>query len=210
MFLSKPLRAAALAAAPLLSLAAEVVPVSYTFDQATSCGSYCYHDETRTQLTDGQYGVEGWGVDLGNGNAYEWVGWLYNPVINMDFNLGSAQSIDSIKVGSTQDALWDVTLPSLSVSYWNGSTWVLAQSLVVPPGSANDRGYLSPLPHGFLTLSGLGINAQYIRVTATANGPWTFVDEVDFFTARVPEPATYALMALGLACVAALARRRRS
>ncbi|MFN0186227.1 MAG: PEP-CTERM sorting domain-containing protein [Aquabacterium sp.] len=209
----KRLQALALATAAfaLPAGAAEIVPLSYSFDQPTSCGSYCYHDETGRQLIDGAYGVEGWAVNLGNGNAYEWVGWVYRPVVHIDFDLGAAHAIGSISIGTTQDAVNDVVLPSIDISYWNGSSFVLLQSLNVPESSANDRPVFSLLPHGFLTLSGLATTAQQWRVTArfSADGPWTFIDEVDFYGAPIPEPSTYALMALGLAAVGGLARRRR-
>lgn len=49
------------------SAGAEILPLGYGFDRYTACGTFCYHDSTGTQLIDGQYGVAGWGVDLGNG-----------------------------------------------------------------------------------------------------------------------------------------------
>lgn len=63
----------------------EVVPESYTFDQPTNVGSYEYHDWTGVQLIDGQYGGDKYSFDLGNGRAYEWLGWSRKPVVNIDF-----------------------------------------------------------------------------------------------------------------------------
>jgi hypothetical protein len=221
--------ALALASASFAALAtpAEVVPVSYTFDQRTSSGSYDYYDGSFpgapynsahgtplfTELTDGVYGVEGWAADLGHGNAAEWVGWLNKPSVNIDFDFGQAVNIQQIKVGSTQDRTDDVVLPSIDVSYWNGASWVASASLVVPESSVNDRPAFSTLPHGFLDLGSLNITAQKIRVTAkfSSNGPWTFIDEVDFYgtTSAVPEPSTYGLVLAGLGVVAATALRKR-
>lgn len=182
--------------------AAPITPVSYTFDQATACGTWCYHDAGLTKLTDGVVGNAGWAVNAGQ----EWDGWVYQPVVNIDFNFGSVVGIDSVAIGSTQDNLYDVALPSFTVSQWSGSNWVAVGSIINPASSANDHSPYDTSAHNFYTLSNLGISSQYVRVTALANGPWTFVDEVKFTTA-VPEPETYALMGLGL--VALIARRRQ-
>lgn len=160
-----------------------------------------------SKLTDGIVGTAGWAANAGT----EWDGWVGKPIVNIDFNFGSAKSISSVSIGSTQDSLGDVVLPSYGVySSTDGTTWTLVQSLVVPPSSANDNSPYSIAPHGFYTLSGLGITAQYIRVAALANGPWTFVDEVQFDGTTVPEPAAWALMVLGFGLVGVASRRRTS
>lgn len=48
-----------------------------------------------------------------------------------------------------------------------------------------------------------------IQTNYDAQWPWVGLSEVKFVTSPVPEPSTYALMALGLAGVAAFARRNR-
>jgi hypothetical protein len=198
--------------------ASEIVPVSYTFDKPTGTGTYSYYDGSShtspsfTELTDGKYGREGWTLDLGSGHAAEWVGWYQTPVVNIDFSFEAPVAIDSIQVGTTQDKVFDVVLPSLSVSYWTGSSWVQAASLTVPENTANNRSDSSTLPHGFLTLSNLGITASKVRVTAkhSLDGPWTFMDEVDIYgSAPVPEPASLPLTLLGLGVVAGALRMRQ-
>ena len=186
--------------------AVQVSPVSYSFDQPNSCGSFCYLDTTPpSKLTDGVVGVVGWATNSGT----EWDGWLFKPLVNIDFNFGAATLISSVSIGSTQDNLADVVLPSYNVfSSTNGVTWTFVQGLVVPASSANDNSPYSTAPHNFFTLSGLGINAQYVRVTALANGPWTFIDEVRFEGSTVPEPASWALMVVGFGFIGAAARRR--
>ena len=195
--------------------AAEVVPVSYSFDQATGCGSYCYHDESGGQLTDGVYGVEGWAVNLGNGNAQEWVGWVYTPIVNIDFHFATAVDISEVRIGTTQDSVGDVVLPSVAVfKSTDGLAWSLVSQLSVAESSTNDRSYLGLGPHTTLTLSGLGItNVSYMRValSESADGPWTFADEVDFIgtAAAVPEPETYAMLIGGLGILGIAVRRQR-
>lgn len=195
--------------------AAEIVPVSYSFDQATGCGTYCYHDESGGQLTDGVYGVEGWGVNLGNGNAQEWVGWLFRPVVNIDFHFATAVDISEVRIGTTQDNVSDVVLPSVTVfKSIDGLAWSLVSELSVPESSTNDRNYLGLDPHTTLTLSGLGItNVSYVRVALSEsfNGPWTFIDEVDFIgtVTAVPEPETYAMLLGGLGILGIAVRRQR-
>jgi large repetitive protein len=183
--------------------AIEIHPQSYVFDQPTGTGTYTYHDETGNQLTDDKYGVAPWWADLGNGPAYEWVGWVRKPVVNIDFDFGATTRIDHIAIGSTQDEPADVVLPSIDIfSSKDGATWTLLASLVEPESCANNGVYQT---YG---LDNLGIDAQFVRVAArfSADGPWTFIDEVDFQVNAVPVPAPFWLMFPGLV---ALLRSRR-
>src|SRR5580693_1478272 len=55
-----------------------LVPISYTAtpgEGTNQGGYYNYFDDTGHQLTNGIYGVNDYSADLGNGPAYEWVGW---------------------------------------------------------------------------------------------------------------------------------------
>ena len=49
-----------------------VVPLSYGMDVMPHSS---YSDNTGRQLNDDQVGVSGYNVNLGQGNAYEWLGW---------------------------------------------------------------------------------------------------------------------------------------
>ncbi|MEQ1559628.1 MAG: VPLPA-CTERM sorting domain-containing protein [Methyloglobulus sp.] len=188
--------------------AAVITPVSYGFDQPTSSGAYTYHDTNPipTKLTDGALGYAGWAAD----NGAAWDGWLYTNV-NIDFKFGSKVEIDTINVGSTQNSLGDVVLPSLNIfASDDGSSWNLINSLIVPPNSTNDVNPYSTAPHGFLTLNDLGINSSFVRVQAIANGPWTFIDEVRFSNtiSPVPLPAAAWLFTTGLLGMAGFVRRK--
>jgi large repetitive protein len=192
-----------LAIANFAAHAIEIHPQSYVFDQPTGAGTYNYRDETGNQLTDDKYGVAPWWADLGNGPAYEWVGWVRKPVVNIDFDFGAATRIDHVAIGSTQDEPADVVLPSFDIfSSKDGATWTLLASLVEPESCANDGLYRT------YAFDNLGIDAQFVRVAArfSADGPWTFVDEVDFAANPVPAPATLWLFLPGLV---ALLRTRR-
>lgn len=188
----------------------ELVPVSYTFDRATDSGSYTYADWTGHQLTDGKYGVAPWYADLGSGPAYEWVGWLWDSPVNVDFNLGSSVKINEIKIGTVQDVTWDVVLPSVRLYSSNdGSNWTQFSDYFVPESGANDNQYFT------YDFANLNVNSQFFRVSLyhSYDGPWTFTDEIDFYTntgAPLPVSATVVLFASGIAGIAGRIKKRKA
>lgn len=204
--------AAAVAAIAVASpvRAAEVLPVSYTLDVGTDTGSFTYNDSTGKELIDGAVGYEGWAVN----GAPEWVGWT-DTTANIVFDFGVLTTITKVSVGSTQDALNDVVLPNLFIYSSNDAmTWVLRGSRLTPPSESNNRASNSTAPHGFLDVDGLSYTSRYTRLTTTTNGPWTFVDEVDFTgqaasVAGVPEPSTWLMMLAGFFGLGAMLRAGR-
>ncbi|GAB2869049.1 hypothetical protein GCM10027277_42710 [Pseudoduganella ginsengisoli] len=188
------------------------IPVSYTFDQGTSQGSYVYSDPGFVKLTDGVLGYTGWAVN----GAPQWVGWTANQV-NVDFTFAGMTAISGVNLGTTQDNLADVVLPSLTVSQWVNGQWSQVGSLTVPASAANDHSSLDTSPHGFLSLSGLNIYSDKVRLTLNSNGPWIFADEVTFNEGvqqdnAMPEPGSMGLLAAGMALLALRPRKavRRS
>lgn len=186
--------------------AAPINPASYSFDQATDCGTWCYHDPAYTKLTDGVLGKAGWAVNDGQ----EWAGWAYDRTVNVDFDFGTRRLIDTVRVGSTQDAGGEVRLPAITLfSSDDGSAWSQILSLGAPAATGADP--YSTAPHGFLTLPGLGVEARYLRVAATASGGRILLDEVRFddtaSAVSEPEPVTLALLGLGLAALGLIRRR---
>ena len=211
--LSLPLIASALLAIGATAASASpVTPVSYTFAPGANCGQFCYLDPGFAKLTDGVTGFAGWGIN----DAAPWVGWRVEAggIVNIDFNFGAARQIDLVSVGTTQDSLVDVVLPSLKIfSSSDGLFWIQAGALIVPPSTANNRAtFTDHSPHVWLDVGALGINAQFVRVQEVSNGPWAFTDEVRFdgAAAGVPEPASWALMIGGFGLAGAALRRRRA
>ena len=208
--LAGALAGAALAlSAPGAAQAATLTPVSYSFDQPTGCGTWCYTDTGGVELTDGVLGYAGWAVDDG----LPWVGWRNTAQVNIDFTFGGPRTFNSVSVGSTQDNPADVVLPNISIfSSTDQMTWIFRGSLATPVSTANNNDAYSTDPHVFLTVSGLNFTSPYVRVQLNSNCCFMFTDEVRFdgasVTGGVPEPSAWALMILGFFGAGALLRRR--
>lgn len=145
-------------------------------------------------------GYRGWAVNAGA----EWDGWVGVSSVNITFQFAQATKFLSVSVGSTQDNLRDVVLPSFDLWAYVGSSWVYQGSIINPPSSANDASSGDTNPHAFYTFSGLNVITDQMRVTAnsTVPGTWMFVGEVRFDVSPVPEPSTWAMLLAGLALLA--------
>ncbi|MYM66805.1 PEPxxWA-CTERM sorting domain-containing protein [Pseudoduganella sp. FT55W] len=120
-------------------------------------------------------------------------------------------NFSSVSVGSTQDNLGDVVLPSFDLWAYVGSSWVHQATISNPASSSNDASPYDSGPHAFYTFTGLSVTADQLRITATPGvpGSWMFVDEVTFNATPVPEPTTWAMLLAGLGLVAGARRRSR-
>ena len=172
-----------------------VMPTSYTITpgQGTADdGTYNYFDDGGGQLTDGIFGGPLWYDDLGNGNAYEWVGWrTVNPTLTFSFS--PAVSIASVTLGFSRGSGGGVFLPS--------SVTIAGQSFTLTGEEFSDnlrQDLVFTLATPF-TGGDLAINLS------DENGNWIFLDEVRF--TAVPEP--HAVWFVGLAGVTVVARRLR-
>ena len=167
----------------------EIVPDSYYFDKDTDVGRFEYHDWTGNQLIDGVYGGEVYSLNLGSGNAYEWVGWRGDEVVNIDFffHEGETELINEVRIGVSQSRTNDVVFPDLHIlSSKDGENWVSIDSIKNPENSAYDG------TKGIFSFYDLGFSqGEHIRITASWNndGPWTFIDEIDFYSVPTPSIA---------------------
>jgi len=209
------------AAAP--ALAAPVNPTSYDMhngDGQASGGSYNYWDKNYSgigstttdnallsgglgDLTDGVTTNQNWFSVENSAGTGPYVGWYsqVTPTVAITFNFGGPVNIDTIRIHADDSAgAGGVSLPSRVDFTWAGGS---AGAVVVDPSAGSEPSWLD--------FAGLGITgASSVTVTLGYGNAWIFVDEVEFIGAPIPEPSTYALMALGLAGLGAVARRRRN
>ncbi len=154
-------------------------------------GSFDYFDETGSQLTDGVFGVDSWNADLGNGPAYEWVGWrVADPVIT--FNFASSVTLQSVIIGfNRHEGVLIFLPPTVKIG---GDTFTLG-------GSELDNG-----TRGDLSFSGSWTgNSLQIELADADGSHWIFVDEIRF--EAIPEPRVVELAA-ALGVVGFVLKRR--
>lgn len=203
------------------SAAAQFVqPVSYSMPNGmgqASGGTFNYWDDTYTgsgstdvdasplsgglgQLTDSILGGDDWASNLGNGPAYEWVGWRnINPIIVLDFgspqvlsridvhvnnlNSGGVSIFDTVRVGFSND---------LNLGFAN------FQSITT---SAADRADNAARFYPLNISQEQGAH-RFVQLEFTRTNQWLFLSEIR----AVPTPGALALLPLG---ALALTRRRR-
>ncbi len=201
--------------APTPAGAAAVFATSYSTpngDGQASGGTYNYWDRNYTgagattvdgapltgglgKLTDGVISTQVWSAVSNVAGTGEYVGWVQrhtpNPVVTFNFVLGT-------------------TITEIDVFLDNSQTGgVFAPSSVLIDGIS--RSFTPPAPGsvGKVAFTGLALTSTVHTIEFDQTpGNWVFVSEVTFGNgiAAVPEPATWGLLAVGLA--AALARRR--
>lgn len=168
-----------------------IYPVSYQMNNGDS-GSYHYWDYTYSgngnkhhdgarltggtgQLTDDRVGGDHWYSDLGNGKAYEWLGWSRrNPVITFDF--GQPKEFSSIAIHANNNGRGGVELFSEAELTFSNDGRRFGDRIVYRP-SAADRRNRSARFHGIAA----DRTARYVRVRFKRNrGHWVFVSEIRF------------------------------
>jgi hypothetical protein len=177
--------------------ATPVIPLSYTAtvgEGVAQGGSFNYLDETGGQLTDGVYGINDWMANLGNGNAYEWVGWrVADPVLTFQF----AGPVTITQVGIDFNRTEPAGLIFLPNAVTIGSTDFTPAPDAIPEST-----------RGTLFFDGLWVGNTLTIHLADANpNNWIFVDEVTFNVAQVPEPSVFAMLTVGLGWLALRVKR---
>ena len=183
--------------------AASIVPLSYTAtagEGQAQGGQFNYFDDTGRQLIDGFRGVNDWRANLGNGNAYEWVGWVVaNP--SFTFNFSSVVAISSITIGLNRTE---------GSGIFTGITGAAGGNPISIPGNAFADGTRSDLP--FIFASPVVGSTFQLSLTDGNQSSWIFIDEITFdgtrSTSVIPLPGTFALMFPALALIGVFARRR--
>ncbi|MFO0960499.1 MAG: hypothetical protein U0800_24205 [Isosphaeraceae bacterium] len=176
-----------------------LIPTGYTAtpgEGTAQGGSYNYFDDTGRQLIDGVLGANAWDANLGNGPAYEWVGWkVANPTITFQFAAPVVVSLVQIGFNRAEGA--GIYLPP---------TVTIAGTNYLVAGDA-----LADGTRGFLNFNIPNVTGTSLTITLTDNDAnrWIFADEVRFEGRVVPEPASLALTASGIACLAAIGLRAR-
>jgi len=179
----------------------EVVPDSYVSPVASSS----YPDNTGSELTDETYGGFGWRPNDPND---PWVGWWGTSQFNIDFDLGTQESISIIRVASLQHYNANISLPDIQLFADKGTGWELLHDKIA-----------HPITDGLFTYEygDLDATATLYRLSITPDpqypgNTWTFLSEVDFFTGQaepIPEPTTICLMGFGLLSVLGVVIRQR-
>ena len=163
--------------------AASLSPTNYTAtpgDGIAQGGYYNYFDDTGSQLTDGIYGVNDFSANLGNGPAYEWVGWRgVNPVITFQFS--SPVTINQVGIDLNRNESDLIFLPSTVTI--DGTDFAVDTNAIPD----DTRGTL------YFNGSWTGTDLTLDLMDCSTNN-WIFVDEVTFSGVSVPEPSVFGIL----------------
>jgi hypothetical protein len=179
--------------------AQSVIPTSYVAtpgDGVSQGGTYNYYDDTGSQFTDGIYGANDWSANLGNGPAYEWVGWwAAAPAITFQFSAPETISQVGIDFDLNQSA--SILLPTIVTI---GGTVFTVDPNAIPDDT---RGTL--YFNGNWSGSSLTVDLENCN---TSN--WILADEITFSGAAVPEPSARVLLAGGIGFLILCRKCRKS
>jgi len=167
LFLFGALTISGVAAADLIT------PSSYTATPGEK-GYYYEIDETGTQLIDGVIGTNNWQEDLGNGNSYEWIGWLVaNPHLNFAFDA-------------------PVKIEQVAIGFYQGSSIYVPKSVIINGKSFTLSGNEIAGGRKFLKFNGpfTGPSIEIDLIDDDA-GKWIFIDEIQFSTPSIQGTAPW-------------------
>jgi hypothetical protein len=143
------------------------VPVLSYSAPAGETGMVSYYDDGLSQLTDGIYGADDILADLGQGLAYEWVGWTeHTDPVTLTFTLQTDVSLSSIQIGFNHREGLGVFVPDHVTI--NGIDFSISAE-AVPNNQRADLSFPGPF------------QGQVVNIILHHRGRgWILVDEVRF------------------------------
>ena len=152
------------------------IPFSYTSEPGQSLG-LPFFDETGNQLCDGKTGRDNFRDDLGNGAAYEWVGWRdIDPTIVLD--LGSVpQKVSTIQIhanGNVDQGVAFLRQVALSVSK-DGTNFDEEKTTNVQPQAGK------PSQWFVVNVGGAEVKTAKLRLIDNTATGWILISEIKIF-----------------------------
>ena len=146
-------------------------------------------------LTDGVIATQSWNLVSNAAGTGEYVGWLsYAPTI--DFHFAGGEVVNEVKLFVDNSHIGGAVAPV---------------SVVIDGTTYPNPAWGSASAPEVIDIAGLYLKGDSVKVTLNNPNAWAFMSEAQFFS-TVPEPSTWAMMALGFAGLgyAGLRRTKRA